>query len=68
MRVLVVEDDPSMAASLVRGLSAEGYVVKVAADGERGRRMATEENYDIVVPDIMLPKLNGFALVAPGWS
>jgi DNA-binding response OmpR family regulator len=64
MRVLVVEDDPSMAASLVRGLSAEGYVVKVAADGERGRQMATEDSYDIVVMDIMLPKLNGFALVA----
>ena len=64
MRVLVVEDDPSMAASLERGLTAEGYVVDVAADGERGRSMATEADYDVILLDIMLPKVNGFALVA----
>jgi two-component system, OmpR family, response regulator len=63
VRVLVVEDDPSMAASLCRGLTAEGYVVKVAVDGQLGLWMATEDDYDAVVMDIMLPKMNGFALV-----
>ena len=64
MRVLVVEDDASMRASLVRGLTAEGYVVDTAADGEHGRWMAAEGDYDAVVLDIMLPKRNGFAVVA----
>jgi DNA-binding response OmpR family regulator len=64
VRVLVVEDDPSMSASLVRGLTAEGYVVDIASDGEHGGWMAAEGSYDAVVLDIMLPKRNGFAVVA----
>jgi DNA-binding response OmpR family regulator len=63
MRALVVEDDQSMAASLARGLTAEGYVVDVAEDGERGQWLASEGDYDVIVLDIMLPKVNGFALV-----
>src|SRR5947209_2952659 len=62
MRVLVVEDEDSMAASLRRGLEAEGYVVDRAADGEDGLWSATEFDYDAIVLDIMLPKLNGFAI------
>ena len=64
MRVLIVEDDPSMATSLRRGLEAEGYAVDVAADGEDGLWHATEHDFDVIVLDIMLPRLNGYQLVA----
>jgi DNA-binding response OmpR family regulator len=64
VRVLVVEDDPSMRASLVRGLTAEGYIVDTASDGEDGAWMAGEGDYDVIVLDIMLPKRNGFAVVS----
>ena len=64
MRVLIVEDDPSMAASLRRGLEAEGYAVDVAADGDEAMWSASEHDFDVVVLDIMLPKRNGFQVVA----
>src|SRR5437016_1593470 len=51
-----------MAASLRRGLEAEGYVVEVAADGEEGLWRAIEFDFDVVVLDLMLPKLNGFVV------
>ena len=65
VRVLLVEDEASMAASLQRGLEAEGYVVEVASDGEDGLWRATEFSFDVIVLDIMLPKMNGF-MVARG--
>lgn len=64
MRVLIVEDDPSMARSLRRGLEAEGYAVDVASDGEEGLWSATENDFDVIVLDLMLPKLNGYQVVA----
>jgi DNA-binding response OmpR family regulator len=64
VRVLIVEDDPSMANSLRRGLEAEGYAVDVASDGEEGIWSATEHDFDVVVLDIMLPKRNGYQVVA----
>lgn len=64
MRVLVVEDDEMLSRSLATGLRAEGYAVEVAADGETGLWHATEEVFDAVVLDIMLPKRNGFSVVA----
>jgi two-component system OmpR family response regulator len=62
MRVLLVEDEESMAGSLRRGLEAEGYIVEHARDGEDGLWMATEFEFDAIVLDIMIPKLNGFAV------
>ena len=64
MRLLIIEDDPSMAASLARGLTAEGYVIEVASDGDDGLERCLTTDYDAIVLDIMLPKLNGFALVS----
>jgi two-component system alkaline phosphatase synthesis response regulator PhoP len=61
-RVLVVEDDPSIAMGLEMNLSAEGYRVEVAADGEDGLRRA-RGGADLIVLDVMLPKLNGFEVV-----
>jgi DNA-binding response OmpR family regulator len=60
MRVLVVEDDKRLAATLRRGLEADGFAVDNALDGEQGVWLAAENPYDVIVLDIMLPKLNGF--------
>jgi DNA-binding response OmpR family regulator len=60
MRVLVVEDDKRLASSVKRGLEAEGYAVDVALDGTDGKWLATEQDYDAIVLDIMLPGLNGY--------
>ncbi|WP_441246219.1 response regulator transcription factor [Kitasatospora sp. McL0602] len=60
MRVLVVEDERRLAAALQRGLQAEGFSVDVAHDGPQGFWMATEQDYDAIVLDIMLPGLNGY--------
>ena len=64
MRVLIVEDDESMAGSLRRGLTDEGYVVDVVHDGSVGLALALDVDYDAVVLDVMLPGRNGFAVVA----
>ncbi|MFC0430934.1 response regulator transcription factor [Kutzneria buriramensis] len=60
MRILVVEDDPDMVASLTWGLRAEGYTVDVAADGEDGLWKAQETAHDAIVLDVMLPRLDGY--------
>src|SRR5690606_28305988 len=60
MRVLVVEDERRMAAALQRGLQAEGFAVDLAHDGEQGLHEARHGDYDVVVLDIMLPKLSGY--------
>ncbi len=59
-RVLVVEDERRVAAALRRGLEREGFAVDVAADGVDGLWMATEQDYDAIVLDLMLPGLNGY--------
>ncbi|HWE54598.1 MAG TPA: response regulator transcription factor [Acidimicrobiales bacterium] len=64
MRILVVEDETAMARSLARGLQAEGYTVDVAGDGEEGLARARAEEFDAVILDLMLPKLNGTDVVA----
>jgi DNA-binding response OmpR family regulator len=60
VRVLVVEDEKRVAAAVRRGLIAEGFAVDVAATGTDGVWLATENQYDAIVLDIMLPRLNGF--------
>jgi DNA-binding response OmpR family regulator len=60
VRVLVVEDEKKVAAAVRRGLEAEGFAVDVALTGTDGLWMATENAYDAIVLDIMLPGLNGF--------
>lgn len=64
MRILIVEDEVAMARSLARGLAAEGYAVELAADGEEGRRLALSRPYDAIVLDLMLPKVNGYAVTS----
>jgi DNA-binding response OmpR family regulator len=62
MRVLVVEDDSSLADVLRRGLTEDGYAVDVCADGNTAVRLASSSAYDGIVLDVMLPGRNGFAV------
>ena len=62
-RILVVEDDESITLGLEMNLSAEGYEVNVAVDGEDGLRRAQEDDFDLLILDVMLPKMNGFEVV-----
>jgi DNA-binding response OmpR family regulator len=62
-RILVVEDDDSIALGLEMNLTAEGYVVTVARDGEQGLELARTGQFDLLILDVMLPKLNGFELL-----
>jgi two-component system copper resistance phosphate regulon response regulator CusR len=63
MRLLVIEDEPKLADYLHKGLSENGYVVDVAADGIRGRLLACEGEYDLVLLDLMLPGIDGFGVL-----
>jgi len=63
MRVLVVEDEPDLLGSLVKGLREDGYAVDGAADGEDGLYKAENNEYDAVVLDIMLPGIDGWELL-----
>jgi len=60
MRILLVEDDSSVSGFIVKGLREEQYAVDLATDGEMGLAMAETTPYDVIILDIMLPKLNGF--------
>jgi DNA-binding response OmpR family regulator len=64
MRILVVEDDKHLAGALRTGLEGEGHAVDVALDGEEGEWLATENSYDSLVLDVMLPGLAGDELCA----
>ncbi|HET8678385.1 MAG TPA: response regulator transcription factor [Blastocatellia bacterium] len=59
MRILVVEDEQKVAAFIKRGLEEEGAAVDVAADGEDGLFQAAASNYDLIILDISLPRLDG---------
>lgn len=61
-RILVVEDDPPLAATLERVLATEGYDVDGARDGNEALRRARERPFDLVVLDVMLPGLDGIAV------
>lgn len=63
MRILLVEDETQLAESVKRGLAAHGIVVQVEHDGETGLWAARESEFDAIVLDIMLPKLNGYDLL-----
>lgn len=59
-KVLLVEDDPSLSFGLERNLDYEGYEVLVARDGEEGLDLALNHRVDVIILDIMLPRLNGY--------
>jgi two-component system, OmpR family, response regulator len=63
MRVLIVEDDRTIAEFVSKGLAEAGYAVDIAGDGERGVELATTGDYDVAIVDLMLPKIDGLTLI-----
>jgi two-component system OmpR family response regulator len=63
MRILIVEDEPELLSILAQALREEGYAVDTAADGEEGIFRAESWDYDAIVLDLMLPKINGMQLL-----
>ncbi len=61
-RILIVEDEPTLAEAIAYALKREGFQTLVAADGQTGLRMALMEKPDLVVLDLMLPKLDGWEI------
>jgi len=64
MRILVAEDEPAIADFIERGLSAEGYAVTVARDGDEALRRALSEDYALMILDRMLPECDGLDVLA----
>lgn len=62
MRILVIEDEKKIADFIKRGLKEEGYAVDVAYDGQEGRLLAKTNPYDLILLDLMLPKIDGLSL------
>src|SRR4030065_2232419 len=62
MRILLVEDEQRLSNIIKKGLLEEGYAVDVAYDGVEGQYLAESEEYDLIILDIMLPKIDGLTL------
>ena len=62
MRILVVEDEHKIANSIKRGFEQETWATDVAYDGEKGYDLASTEDYDVIVLDLMLPKMDGMEI------
>ena len=62
MRLLLVEDEPKTLQSLRQGLEEQGWTVNTATDGEAGLRLASQQDYDVIVSDVTMPGLNGLDL------
>ncbi len=63
MRILVIEDEPRILGFLARGLEAEGFSVDGAGDGAAGVEQAARRRYDLVILDLLLPKLDGLSVL-----
>jgi two-component system, OmpR family, copper resistance phosphate regulon response regulator CusR len=64
MRALIIEDETKTASYLRKGLTESGFVVDTASDGEEGLHQALESAYDVIVCDVMLPRMDGWAIVS----
>jgi len=62
MRILVIEDEKKIAGFIRRGLKEDGYSVDLAYDGEQGYYLARTSDYDLIILDLMLPKMDGLTL------
>ncbi|MGL4395650.1 MAG: response regulator, partial [Hyphomicrobium sp.] len=63
MKLLVIEDDPKTALLMSKGLTSEGFSVEVCLDGEDGLEQAAIVQPDAIILDVMLPKLDGWAVL-----
>src|SRR3982074_1836328 len=64
MRILLIEDEKKTAAFLARGLRESGFTVDVTGDGETGCELGSAKRFDLLIVDVMLPKKDGWAVVA----
>lgn len=62
MKILIIEDDQRVSELIKRGLEEQGYQTDVAFDGQMGRKLALGNSYDLIITDIILPKINGLDL------
>ena len=62
MNILIIEDDQRVSELIKRGLEEQGYEATLAYDGELGKKMALQNDYDLIITDIVLPKINGLEL------
>ncbi len=62
MRILIVEDEVKIALFIKRGLKEEGYAADIASDGEQGDFFLSSNDYDLIILDLMLPKMDGLTL------
>ena len=63
MRILVIEDEKKVAGFIKKGMEEETYAVDVAVDGEEGLAMAEVNQYDLIILDLMLPKIDGLEVL-----
>ncbi len=63
MRILVIEDEKKVSSFIQKGLTEESYAVDVAQDGEEGLSYALNQNYDLIILDVMLPKVDGLKVL-----
>lgn len=63
MRILVVDDEPKISAYLKKGLSENGFVVDVASDGQAGEFAVATNDYDLLIVDVLMPKMDGWSMV-----
>ncbi len=63
MRILIIEDEPKVTRTLVKGLEADHFAVDVAPNGEEGLQLSTEIDYDALILDWNLPKLDGLTVL-----
>lgn len=63
MKLLIIEDEPKTGSYLKKGFTESGYIVDLSSDGVDGLYMATSNHYDLIILDIMLPKLNGWQVL-----
>jgi heavy metal response regulator len=63
MKILLVEDDKGIVRFVQKGLLEKGYSVDIASDGEEGARLILRENYDLIILDILLPKMDGIEIL-----
>jgi heavy metal response regulator len=63
MRILIIEDEKKVASFIKKGLEEEYFVADIAGDGKEGLKLATSEEYDVIIMDIMLPYMDGITLI-----
>ena len=63
MKLLLIEDNPSASAAISKGLREQGFFVSTAMDGEQGLQLAREADWDCLILDVMLPRMDGFTVL-----